>query len=151
MLRLLRVRTPIQNLLQRQTRGQLRHQSNSILSRIKHEAQHYALGMKLLGTEVGISMRLCKKLTHSSLSRRELQQLKRTTQDLVRLVPFIVIVVIPFLELLLPVLLILFPNMLPSTFAVFFVNLDQISRGTKEKEYAENETKCREILARNCR
>jgi len=43
-------------------------------------------------------------------------QLKRTTQDLLRLVPFAVFVVVPFMELLLPVALKLFPNMLPSTF-----------------------------------
>ena len=33
-----------------------------------------------------------------------------------RLVPFAIIVIIPFLEFALPVLLKLFPNMLPSTF-----------------------------------
>ena len=43
-------------------------------------------------------------------------QLRRTTQDLLRLVPFAVFVVVPFMELLLPVALKLFPNMLPSTF-----------------------------------
>lgn len=42
--------------------------------------------------------------------------MKRTTQDLLRLVPFAVFVVVPFMELLLPVALKLFPNMLPSTF-----------------------------------
>lgn len=44
------------------------------------------------------------------------QQLKRTTQDLLRLVPFAVFIIVPFMELLLPVALKLFPNMLPSTF-----------------------------------
>ncbi len=43
-------------------------------------------------------------------------QLKRTTQDLLRLVPFAVFIIVPFMELLLPVALKLFPNMLPSTF-----------------------------------
>lgn len=43
-------------------------------------------------------------------------QLVRTTADMFRLVPFLVIIIIPFAELLLPVLLIVFPNMLPSTF-----------------------------------
>jgi len=36
--------------------------------------------------------------------------------DLFRLVPFLAIVIIPFAEFSLPVLLTLFPNMLPSTF-----------------------------------
>lgn len=43
-------------------------------------------------------------------------QLRRTTQDLLRLIPFIPFVVVPFMEFLLPVALKLFPNMLPSTF-----------------------------------
>jgi LETM1 and EF-hand domain-containing protein 1 len=43
-------------------------------------------------------------------------QLKRTTQDLLRLIPFIPFVIIPFMEFLLPVALKIFPNMLPSTF-----------------------------------
>lgn len=33
-----------------------------------------------------------------------------------RLVPFLIFLIVPFMELLLPVALILFPNMLPSTF-----------------------------------
>lgn len=43
-------------------------------------------------------------------------QLKRTTTDLLRLLPFAVFVIVPFMEILLPVALKLFPNMLPSTF-----------------------------------
>lgn len=43
-------------------------------------------------------------------------QLRRTTQDLLRLIPFAVFIIVPFMELLLPVALKLFPNMLPSTF-----------------------------------
>lgn len=43
-------------------------------------------------------------------------QLRRTTSDILRLVPFAVFILVPFMELLLPVALKLFPNMLPSTF-----------------------------------
>lgn len=43
-------------------------------------------------------------------------KLRRTTQDLLRLIPFAVFVIVPFMEFLLPVALKLFPNMLPSTF-----------------------------------
>lgn len=88
----------------------------SLWQRIKEEAVHYAQGSKLLGKEVAISSRLLIKVLKEPLSRRELRQLKRTTADLLRLVPFLIIVLIPFLEVLLPVLLKLFPNMLPSTF-----------------------------------
>lgn len=51
-----------------------------------------------------------------SHARRERRQLTRTTADMFRLVPMIIILVIPFMELALPLLLKLFPNMLPSTF-----------------------------------
>ncbi|GLB35009.1 putative LETM1-domain-containing protein [Lyophyllum shimeji] len=85
--------------------------------KVKHEAQHYWHGTKLLVSEVRISSRLqWKILQGETLTRRERRQLKRTTQDLLRLVPFSVFLIVPFMELLLPVALKLFPNMLPSTF-----------------------------------
>ena len=40
----------------------------------------------------------------------------RTVADIFRLVPVAVFLLVPFMELLLPVALKLFPNMLPSTF-----------------------------------
>ena len=40
----------------------------------------------------------------------------RTVGDLFRVLPFSVFIIIPFMELLLPVFIKLFPNMLPSTF-----------------------------------
>ncbi|GAB4825779.1 hypothetical protein Ancab_008655 [Ancistrocladus abbreviatus] len=87
----------------------------------KHEVistlQHYWLGFKLLWADVRISSRLLLKLAGGkSLSRRERQQLTRTTADIFRLVPFAVFIIVPFMEFLLPVFLKLFPNMLPSTF-----------------------------------
>ena len=48
--------------------------------------------------------------------RRERKQLTRTIADVFRLVPFIIFLVVPFMEVLLPVALKVFPNMLPSTF-----------------------------------
>ncbi|EPQ58756.1 hypothetical protein GLOTRDRAFT_18493, partial [Gloeophyllum trabeum ATCC 11539] len=64
-----------------------------VWKKVKHEAQHYWHGSKLLVSE-----------------------LRRTTSDLLRLIPFAVFVIVPFMEFLLPVALKLFPNMLPSTF-----------------------------------
>ncbi|KAL5490386.1 YLH47 [Sanghuangporus weigelae] len=88
-----------------------------IWKKVKHEAAHYWNGSKLLVQEIRISARLQWKLLHGeSLTRRERRQLKRTTTDLLRLIPFSVFVVVPFMEFLLPVALKLFPNMLPSTF-----------------------------------
>ncbi|KAL5990776.1 hypothetical protein ACLOJK_011680 [Asimina triloba] len=83
----------------------------------KSTMQHYWLGTKLLWADIRISSRLLLKLASGkSLSRRERQQLTRTTADIFRLVPFAVFIIVPFMEFLLPVFLKLFPNMLPSTF-----------------------------------
>lgn len=51
-----------------------------------------------------------------STARRERKQLTRTSADVFRLVPMLAFVLIPFMELLLPLALKLFPNMLPSQF-----------------------------------
>ena len=89
----------------------------TLLQKIKHEVQHYWDGTKLLATEVKISTKLALKMAAGyELSRREHRQLERTVQDLGRLVPFSVFVIVPFAELLLPVALKLFPNLLPSTY-----------------------------------
>ncbi|OJT07282.1 LETM1 and EF-hand domain-containing protein 1, mitochondrial [Trametes pubescens] len=88
-----------------------------VWKKVKHEAKHYWHGSKLLAAEVRISARLQWKILHGeTLTRRERRQLKRTTQDLLRLIPFAVFVIVPFMELLIPVVLKLFPNALPSTF-----------------------------------
>ncbi|KAJ0815940.1 putative EF-hand domain, letm1 ribosome-binding domain-containing protein [Helianthus annuus] len=89
------------------------HWKNEFVDTLKH----YWLGIKLLGVDVKISSRLLLKLAGGkSLSRRERQQLTRTTADIFRLVPVAVFIIVPFIEFLLPVFLKLFPNMLPSTF-----------------------------------
>lgn len=89
----------------------------TLAQKIKKEAQHYWDGTKLLATEVKISSRLALRMAAGyELTRRETRQLQRTVQDLARLVPFSAFVLIPFAELLLPVALRLFPNMLPSTY-----------------------------------
>ncbi|GAU44743.1 hypothetical protein TSUD_181500 [Trifolium subterraneum] len=83
----------------------------------KSTMQHYWFGTKLLWADVRISSRLLLKLADGKrLSRRERQQLTRTTADIFRLVPFAVFIIVPFMEILLPVALKLFPDMLPSTF-----------------------------------
>ncbi|TAQ91619.1 hypothetical protein B7494_g16 [Chlorociboria aeruginascens] len=89
----------------------------TLMQKVKREAQHYWDGTKLLATEIRISTRLALKMAAGyELSRREHRQLQRTVQDIARLVPFSVFVLVPFAELLLPVALKLFPNLLPSTY-----------------------------------
>jgi LETM1 and EF-hand domain-containing protein 1 len=85
--------------------------------KFKAEVKHYWLGIKLLVADVQTAKKLLRKLAEGhSLTRRENKQLIRTGADIIRLVPMAIIVLIPALELALPILLKLFPNMLPSTF-----------------------------------
>ena len=89
----------------------------TIMQKVKREIMHYWDGTKLLATEVRISTKLALKMAAGyELSRRENRQLQRTVQDLGRLVPFSVFIIVPFAELLLPVALRIFPNLLPSTY-----------------------------------
>jgi LETM1 and EF-hand domain-containing protein 1 len=83
----------------------------------KAEARHYWLGTKLLWVDIKIAAKLLRAISQGhELTRRERKQLLRTSADLVRMVPFLVILVVPFAEFALPFLLKFFPNMLPSTY-----------------------------------
>lgn len=85
--------------------------------RVLDELRHYYHGFRLLWIDTKIAARtLWRILNGHSLSRRERRQFLRICADLFRLVPFLVFVVVPFMEFLLPVAVKLFPNMLPSTF-----------------------------------
>ncbi|KAH6609481.1 hypothetical protein Trco_002827 [Trichoderma cornu-damae] len=89
----------------------------TIWQKVKKEARHYWDGSKLLATEIRISWRLALKMAAGyELTRRENKQLRRTVQDLGRLVPFSIFIIVPLGEALLPLALKLFPDMLPSTF-----------------------------------
>ncbi|SAM05488.1 hypothetical protein [Absidia glauca] len=75
----------------------------TIWQKVKAEAVHYWHGTKLLGLEIRISSKLIWKLLNGGhLTRREARQLRRTTSDLLRLIPFAVFLIVPFMELLLP-------------------------------------------------
>lgn len=92
-------------------------QKLTLWQKVKKEVAHYRDGTKLLVAEVKISSKLALKMAGGyELTRREHRQLTRTVQDLGRLIPFSVFVIVPFAELLLPVALKLFPNLLPSTY-----------------------------------
>ncbi|KAK6465547.1 LETM1-like protein-domain-containing protein [Scheffersomyces coipomensis] len=89
----------------------------TLWEKVKHEVNHYYNGTKLLGYEMKVSTKLLfKYMSGYALSRRESNQLQRTLVDVIRLVPFSAFVLIPFAELLLPIALKLFPNLLPSTY-----------------------------------
>lgn len=89
----------------------------SLKERFMDEMRHYYHGFRLLFIEVRISTSLLIKiLKGDTLTRREHRLLVTTIGDLFRMVPFIVFIVVPFLEFALPLFIKLFPNMLPSTF-----------------------------------
>ncbi|GJM88753.1 hypothetical protein PR202_ga05310 [Eleusine coracana subsp. coracana] len=113
----------------------LKHWKDEFVSTL----QHYWLGIKLLWADVRISSRLLVKLAGGkSLSRRERQQLTRTTADIFRLVPVAVFIIVPFMEFLLPVFLKVFPNMLPSTFQDKMKEEEALKRKLKARmEYAK--------------
>jgi len=84
---------------------------------VKDVAGHYWVGAKLLAADVRVASRLGIKVARGKrLTRREKRQLTRTTADVFRLVPMSIFVLVPFMELLLPLALKLWPDMLPSTF-----------------------------------
>uniref|UniRef100_A0A1A9WBX2 Mitochondrial proton/calcium exchanger protein n=1 Tax=Glossina brevipalpis TaxID=37001 RepID=A0A1A9WBX2_9MUSC len=85
--------------------------------RIWEELVHYYHGFRLLVIDINICRKLLWRILNGkTLNRRENRLLLRTTSDLFRLIPFSVFIVVPFLELLLPLFIKFFPGMLPSTF-----------------------------------
>nr|XP_023022842.1 mitochondrial proton/calcium exchanger protein [Leptinotarsa decemlineata] len=105
-----------------------------ITQRIWDEVVHYYHGFRLLFIDVKISSGLVWRILNGkTLSRREYRLLTRTVGDLFRLVPFSVFIIVPFMELLLPVFIKFFPGMLPSTFQSSTDKEDKIKKGLKVK------------------
>nr|XP_033806884.1 mitochondrial proton/calcium exchanger protein isoform X2 [Geotrypetes seraphini]XP_033806893.1 mitochondrial proton/calcium exchanger protein isoform X2 [Geotrypetes seraphini] len=89
----------------------------SLGQKVMDELKHYYHGFRLLWIDTKIAARMLWQILNGhNLSRRERRQFLRICADLFRLVPFLVFIIVPFMEFLLPVVLKLFPNMLPSTF-----------------------------------
>ncbi|KAH0624408.1 hypothetical protein JD844_031818 [Phrynosoma platyrhinos] len=76
----------------------------SLGQRIVDELKHYYHGFRLLWIDTKIAARMLWRILHgNTLSRRERRQFLRICADLFRLVPFLVFVVVPFMEFLLPI------------------------------------------------
>uniref|UniRef100_A0A1B6M0Q3 Mitochondrial proton/calcium exchanger protein n=1 Tax=Graphocephala atropunctata TaxID=36148 RepID=A0A1B6M0Q3_9HEMI len=106
----------------------------SLRQRIMDEIYHYYHGFKLLFIDITVSSVLVwKVLKGGTLSRREYNLLIRTVGDMFRLVPFSIFIIVPFMELLLPVFIKLFPGMLPSTFQTANEKEDKIKQSLKVK------------------
>ncbi|CAH8529187.1 unnamed protein product [Schistosoma rodhaini] len=105
-----------------------------LLIRLKNGIVHYYHGLRLLGLEIRIASGICfRVLGGHTLTRRERKQLVRTFSDILRLLPFSVFVIVPFMELLIPVYIKLFPFMLPSTFKDKSTEANAIQQRLKAK------------------
>ncbi|KEP60170.1 UNVERIFIED_CONTAM: LETM1 family protein [Hammondia hammondi] len=92
-------------------------------------------GFSLFYANVRVSYQLLKKkIRGHPLRYNEHKLLVRTTADALKLIPFSLMIIIPLGELLLPVVLRLFPNMLPSTFFEKQVDNAYLSRKLKAKQ-----------------
>ena len=121
-----------------------------LVSRVKEVVLHYFHGFRLLILDVRVAFRLLlKTIQGHTLTRRESKQFRRTVADMFRIVPFSVFIVIPFMELLLPVYLYFLPNALPSTFltssakvcrslVLCLLSLPGCCAGRQKKEGAES-------------
>ncbi|XP_054341421.1 mitochondrial proton/calcium exchanger protein isoform X1 [Pongo pygmaeus] len=102
--------------------------------RVLDELKHYYHGFRLLWIDAKIAARtLWRILNGHTLTRRERRQFLRICADLFRLVPFLVFVVVPFMEFLLPVAVKLFPNMLPSTFETQSLKEERLKKELRVK------------------
>lgn len=109
-------------------------QRKSIGQKVLDELKHYYHGFRLLWIDTKIAARtLWRILNGHTLTRRERRQFLRICADLFRLVPFLVFVVVPFMEFLLPVAVKLFPNMLPSTFETQSIKEERLKKQLRVK------------------
>ncbi|XP_063086386.1 mitochondrial proton/calcium exchanger protein isoform X5 [Cavia porcellus] len=106
----------------------------SLGQRVLDELRHYYHGFRLLWIDTKIAARTLWRILHGhTLTRRERRQFLRICADLFRLVPFLVFVVVPFMEFLLPVAVKLFPNMLPSTFETQSIKEERLKKELRVK------------------
>jgi len=84
-----------------------------------HSWHWFKNGSILFKKNFQISKKLLrKKLDGDELNYKEHSVLVTTTSDLVKLIPFSFFVIVPFAELLLPVVIKIYPKILPSTYDV---------------------------------
>lgn len=102
--------------------------------RVVDELKHYYHGFRLLWIDTKIAARMLWRILNGHvLTRRERRQFLRICADLFRLVPFLVFIVVPFMEFLLPVVVKLFPNMLPSTFETQSIKEERLKKELRVK------------------
>jgi LETM1 and EF-hand domain-containing protein 1 len=100
---------------------------------IKHEGKKVINGCKLLYRDAKFMTSKKYNITFhgADYNLKERKLMERTTADLLKMVPFSIFIIIPGLELLLPPLVYIFPNMIPSTF--MSKKLMEEKRASREK------------------
>ncbi|ETB56630.1 hypothetical protein, variant 1 [Plasmodium yoelii 17X] len=102
---------------------------------IKHTVDWVKTGVLLFLTNMKISKNLIiKRLKGHRLSYSEYKLLIRTINDMFKLIPFSFFVIVPFAEFLLPVVLKIYPNLLPSTFKNNDDNFNNIKKNLYAKQ-----------------
>jgi LETM1 and EF-hand domain-containing protein 1 len=106
---------------------------------VKEFCLHFWHGCKQFGHDVRVAWGYMKiVIGGEELTRQQRRHLNQTVADMFRLVPFSVFVIVPFLELLLPFALAVFPNMLPSSFQTKSEKAAKQLRETRARiEYAK--------------
>merc|ERR1719295_1769987 len=93
---------------------------------LKHHAVNFWDSTKLMWTDIKTAVKILRRFVRGKeLSYRERRQLRRVALDILRFVPMLIIVLIPALELALPAILYLFPNILPSRFQTEHMKLEK--------------------------
>lgn len=101
--------------------------------KIAEFVRHTYHGLRLFCLEAWISLKYIIKLRRQSLTRRERNQLFTTLADTLRLGPFMVFIIVPFMDFLIPFYIKFFPQMLPSTFHGFVKENESNMRQFKVK------------------
>merc|ERR1711865_568352 len=108
---------------------------------VKGFLHHLWVGTKLLAKNTQIATRLVRRVGEGKqLSRSQQRLLMRTSTDLLRLIPFSFFILIPFMEIFLPVALKVFPNMMPTTF------MDKKEREKKQAKTLQSNIKSAQQL-----
>lgn len=109
--------------------------SKDIRDAVSHFCSWVATGCRLLVADMRASFFLVKRILKGyPLTVRERGLLVRTTSDVLKLIPFSFFLIIPFAELALPLVLRVFPGLLPSTFFQQKYDNATLARKLKAKE-----------------
>ncbi|KEG00772.1 LETM1-like protein, putative [Plasmodium vinckei vinckei] len=108
---------------------------DNLRKNIKHTVDWIKTGILLFLTNMKISKNLIiKRLKGHRLSYSEYKLLIRTINDMFKLIPFSFFIIVPFAEFLLPVVLKIYPNLLPSTFKNNDDNFNNIKKNLYAKQ-----------------